>query len=161
MPVVQNVSRRERLRRGLRAPAVPAPPGLVARAQARLRAAVADAARRLDLGGRLETARTRAARPLRLAAFALLVPAVAWHFLLGPEGYLARRRLDAEIRAREVEIVALEARALRTTEEVQRMREDPAESERAVRDELGLVRPNETVYRVVEEPPAAPARGWS
>jgi cell division protein FtsB len=110
----------------------------------------------VSLRALLDRARTVAGRwggSVRVGAVAVAGAALAWHFVFGSEGYIARRRLLAEIDRREREIVHLEGRIGAVREEIRALREDPEAIERAIRSHLGLVRPDETVYPIESAPP--------
>jgi cell division protein FtsB len=65
-----------------------------------------------------------------------------------------KRQLDATER----EIVALRARADELGRLVERLRHDPATMEKLAREELGYVRPDETVLKFPSAGRGAPAR---
>ncbi|MFT3915965.1 MAG: septum formation initiator family protein [Anaeromyxobacteraceae bacterium] len=62
-------------------------------------------------------------------------------------------RLAAEAERVEAENRRLAEENARLTREVRALKSDPAAMERAAREDLGLVRPGERVYRVEATPP--------
>lgn len=76
---------------------------------------------------------------------ALLIVAVA---LLGPTGFRHYRRLAAEAGALETQNNALTRENEQLRQEVMQLKESPAAQEKAARDQLGYVRPGDTVYLV-------------
>lgn len=106
-----------------------------------------------DLLDRAREVARRGAGAIRVGAVVAGAIALGWHFVFGSEGYIARLRLLDEIDRREREIAALEARIVEEREEIRALRHDPAAIERAIRLHLGLVRPDETVYRIESIPP--------
>ena len=71
----------------------------------------------------------------------------AWS-LLDPAGLAKYRRLEAEARRVERENVEMRQENLRLRREARALAGEPAALERAAREELGFVRPGETVYRL-------------
>jgi cell division protein FtsB len=84
-------------------------------------------------------------RTLLLLAFAALA---AGHLLLDPGGLSKTLRLREDCESLERENGRLEAGNERLRREVKALADDPAELERAAREELGLVRPGEVVFRL-------------
>jgi cell division protein FtsB len=86
-----------------------------------------------------------------IALVALIVGA-----LFGDRGllHLIDQRHHAEALAREVE--ALEAENANLATEITALRSDPRAIERLAREELGFVRPGETVFLVREPGPSTP-----
>lgn len=68
-------------------------------------------------------------------------------------GLRKANRLAAEAERVEAENRRLADENARLTREVRALRSDPAAMERAAREDLGLVRPGERVYRVEAAPP--------
>lgn len=165
MPIVQEVAPRAAVRRDLRRPGRRAEGGAVRRFFAALAGRWMGAARgaagrilgpvrRSAPVERLRAWGVRAAPRIRLVAVLGALLALAGHFLLGDEGIVAERRLRAEIERREAEVALLEEQIALLRADVERLGADPEESERAIREMLGLVRERETVYRFVESGPA-------
>jgi cell division protein FtsB len=84
--------------------------------------------------------------------FAALVVAVVGHLFLSAEGLVrssglmeTKRRLESDNRRLEEENRQLAAR-------LERIRSDPAYLEAEARRKLGLVRPDEIIFRLAEEP---------
>jgi cell division protein FtsB len=91
-----------------------------------------------------------------LALAALLV----YVFIFSRHGYLRRRELARENERLQTEIEDLKRENERLREELNRL-DDPEAVEKLAREELGLVKDGETVYRFVEkdEDRGAPAEG--
>jgi len=68
-------------------------------------------------------------------------------------GLRKAHRLAAEAERVDAENRRLSEENARLTREVKALRSDPAAMERAAREDLGLVRPGERVYRVEANPP--------
>ena len=68
-------------------------------------------------------------------------------------GLRKANRLAAEAERVEAENRKVAEEKARLTREVKALRSDPAAMERAAREDLGLVRPGERVYRVEASPP--------
>jgi cell division protein FtsB len=83
--------------------------------------------------------------PLWLLVLVLILAVV---YLPGLSEYLRLKRKDADL---EREIKRLEREITRIQEEEHLLKTDLTRLEEVVREELGLVRPGETVYKVVEE----------
>jgi cell division protein FtsB len=84
-----------------------------------------------------------------LGGLALLALASA----LDPSGLRKARRLEAEAARIEADNARIAQESARLSREVKALRSDPAAMERAAREDLGLVRPGERVYRVEGSPP--------
>jgi len=86
---------------------------------------------------------------LGVLLFALLV-----HDIFGAHGFLAMRRTQKEIeRLRgEIQQVNQENRAL--GEQVNALKSDPRMIERIAREEMGLARPGEIIFKLPAPPPA-------
>ncbi|TMQ26766.1 MAG: septum formation initiator family protein [Candidatus Rokuibacteriota bacterium] len=65
----------------------------------------------------------------------------------GAQQVLRVRQMRGEIEAMERDIVTLRARTDELTRTVERLRSDPAYVEKLAREELGYVRPDETVLK--------------
>jgi cell division protein FtsB len=100
-----------------------------------------------------------AQRQLRLRRLLLIVGGLAVLYLvvpllLGETGIISYFKLRRTERALTAEIETLAQQNQALTEEVRRLKSDPETIERVAREQLGLVRPGEVVYKF--EP--APAR---
>ena len=82
---------------------------------------------------------------LVLLAFAALA---GGHLALDPEGLSKTLRLRADCEALESANGKLARENERLRWEVKALADDPAELERAAREELGLIRPGEVVFRL-------------
>jgi len=67
---------------------------------------------------------------------------------LDASGLRKARRLEGEAARIEADNARLAQESARLSREVKALRSDPAAMERAAREDLGLVRPGERVYRV-------------
>lgn len=90
--------------------------------------------------------------PLWLLILVLILAVV---YLPGLSKYLRLKRKDADL---EREIKRLEQEIARIQEEERLLKTNLTRLEEVVREELGLVRPGETVYKVVEEKVPVPAK---
>lgn len=81
----------------------------------------------------------------------LAVAAVAiGHLVLDPEGLSKTRRLRADYVSVMATNEGLAKENERLRRDVKALADDPAELERAAREELGLIRPGEVVFRLEE-----------
>ena len=86
-------------------------------------------------------------RPV-LLALALVCAAVGYAWFVPDSGFPTWLRLRDEVAQAEDRIRALERQNAVLRDEVAALRTDPFAQERAVREELGWVRPGETLVRV-------------
>jgi len=93
--------------------------------------------------------RRRASFLLALALLALLV-----HDVFGDHGLLAMRRTQKEVEKLREEIQQLDRENARLAEEVKALKNDPRIIERIAREEMGLARPGELVFKL----PPAPSK---
>jgi cell division protein FtsB len=87
---------------------------------------------------------------LGLAVAALLV-----HDLFGQHGFLAMRRNKQQVRQLREEIQQLNEENRRLAEEVQALKSDPKAIERIAREEMGLARPGEYIFKLPPKPAAS------
>jgi cell division protein FtsB len=87
-----------------------------------------------------------------LEILGLALVAVAIHDLFGTHGYLAMRRTQREIEQLQGEIERLNKENEDLTKHVQQLRTDPDTIERIAREEMGLARPGEMIFRMPEPP---------
>ena len=97
--------------------------------------------------------RQRFALVVPLAVLAITVVSVP-AMVLGPDGLRRHRRLSAQMEAHRQENRRLARELLRLNGELEVFSRDPRARERAIREELGWVRPDEVIVEV----PAAPPR---
>ncbi len=95
--------------------------------------------------------RRRASLLLGLALLALLV-----HDVFGDHGLLAMRRTQKEVGKLREEIQQLDQENARLAEEVKALKNDPRIIERIAREEMGLARPGELVFKLPPKPPEQP-----
>jgi len=86
---------------------------------------------------------------LGLALFALLV-----HDVFGPHGFIAMRRTQNEIDRIREQITRMNDENKSLTEQVTSLKSDPRSIERIAREEMGLARPGEMIFKIPE--PAKP-----
>lgn len=87
------------------------------------------------------------------AGGALLV-LVLMHTLFGPYGYLSMRRSQREIEQLRQEIDRLDRENAQLSGEIRALQTDPAAIEKVAREEMGLARPGEMIFRLPDDPPA-------
>lgn len=84
----------------------------------------------------------------------LLVLAIFVHDLFGEHGFLAMRRAQKEAQLLQQEIQQLNEDNARLAAEVQALKTDPKLIERIAREEMGLARPGERIFKLPPKPPA-------
>lgn len=87
---------------------------------------------------------------LGLALFALLV-----HDVFGPHGFIAMRRTQKEIDEIRTQIGKVNAENKSLADEVNALKTDPKSIERIAREEMGLARPGEMIFKLPETPKPA------
>ena len=87
--------------------------------------------------------RRNARQILGLALFALLV-----HDVFGAHGFIAMRRTQMEIEQIQQQIVRLNDENKSLSGQVNSLKTDPKAIERIAREEMGLARPGEIIYRL-------------
>jgi cell division protein FtsB len=88
----------------------------------------------------------------KILGLALLMLAV--HDIFGVHGFLAMRRTQKQIQQLRGEIERLNKENNALSERVQSLRTDPKAVERIAREEMGLARPGELIFKM----PAAPEK---
>lgn len=91
--------------------------------------------------------RRRGTAILGFALFALLV-----HDVFGDNGLLAMRRAQKEVEQLQQEIQQLNEENTRLAEQVKALKTDPRIIERIARDELGLAKPGEMIFKLPPKP---------
>jgi cell division protein FtsB len=76
---------------------------------------------------------------------------VGVHILFGPKGLLAMRRGQMEVDRLQGEIQKMNAENQRMTEHVKALKSDPRLIERIAREQMGMTRPGERVYRIAPQ----------
>src|ERR1700686_1573047 len=87
--------------------------------------------------------RRNARQILGIALFALLV-----HDVFGPHGFIAMRRTQKEIDQIREQIVKMNDENKSLTEQVNSLKSDPKSIERIAREEMGLARPGELIFKL-------------
>jgi cell division protein FtsB len=87
--------------------------------------------------------RKNARQILGLALFALLV-----HDVFGPHGFIAMRRTQKEIEQIREQIGKMNEENESLTKQVTSLKSDPKSIERIAREEMGLARPGELIFKL-------------
>jgi cell division protein FtsL len=87
---------------------------------------------------------------LVLALFALLV-----HDIFGTHGFIAMRRTQMEIEQIREQIGKVNEENKSLTDQVNSLKTDPKSIERIAREEMGLARPGEMIFKLPESPKPA------
>ena len=90
---------------------------------------------------------------LGLALFALLV-----HDIFGPHGFIAMRRTQKEIEDIRAQIGKVNAENKSLTDEVNALKTDPQSIERIAREEMGLARPGEMIFKLPDSSKPSPSK---
>ena len=93
----------------------------------------------------------RHARTILGAALLLL----ATHDILGPHGFLAMRRTQKEMDQLRSDVQRLNKENSEMNDEAKSLKTDPKAIERIAREEMGLARPGEMIFKLPPPPPAA------
>ncbi len=89
-----------------------------------------------------------------------LIIVLQYRLWLAPEGgFIELTALDEALRAQQADNAALEERNRSLEAEVRDLKEGLEAIEERARVELGMIRAEETFYRLLEEPPASSGRG--
>ena len=97
---------------------------------------------------------------LLLTAVVVIIAAV-----FGKHGLLTYMELDARYQSMQAEVARLKDENTRLKTEIEALKSDPEAIERVAREELGMIKPGEVLYRIkkkdepVEEQGQMPARG--
>ncbi|HTL14839.1 MAG TPA: cell division protein FtsB [Thermomonas sp.] len=92
-----------------------------------------------------------------LVVLALLLAGLQYTLWLGNGGQREVAALRAQVAGQEAENVRLRQRNEALAAEVQDLKAGEAAVEERARSELGMVKPGETFYRVIEDPQTPPA----
>jgi len=93
---------------------------------------------------------SRHARTILGAALLLL----GIHDILGPHGFLAMRRTQKEMDQLRSDVQRLNKQNSEMTDEAKSLKTDPKAIERIAREEMGLARPGEMIFKLPPTPPA-------
>ena len=88
---------------------------------------------------------------LKILALALFLLAI--HDLFGSHGLLAMRRTQSQIQELRGEIDRLNQENGDLNKQVKSLRSDPKAVERIAREEMGLARPGEMIFKLADKPP--------
>ena len=88
---------------------------------------------------------------LTLLGLALLLLAI--HDLFGSHGLLAMRRTQSQMQQLRGEIDRLNQQNGELNKQVKALRSDPKAVERIAREEMGLARPGEMIFKLADKPP--------
>ena len=80
---------------------------------------------------------------------------IAMHDVFGSHGLLAMRRTQAQVKQLRGDIDHLKQENNELNKQVRALRTDPKAVERIARDELGLARPGEMIFKIPEQPQAS------
>lgn len=80
--------------------------------------------------------------------FVLLLMALVAHVLFGSHGFLAMRRAQLEVEKLRQEIAQLHADNKQLAEDIQALKSDPQLIERIAREEMGLARQGELIFKL-------------
>ena len=83
---------------------------------------------------------------------ALLV-LVLMHTIFGPYGVVSMRRSQHEIQQLREEIDRLDRETEELSGEIRALQTDPAAIEKVAREDMGLARPGEMIFRLPDDPP--------
>jgi cell division protein FtsB len=98
---------------------------------------------------------SRHARTILGAALLLL----GIHDILGPHGFLAMRRTQKDMDQLRSDVQRLNKENSAMSDEAKSLKSDPQAIERIAREEMGLARPGEMIFKL--PPPAPPAQSGS
>ncbi len=97
--------------------------------------------------------RRNARQILGLAFLALLI-----HDIFGPHGVIAMRRAQREIQQIRQQIGKINAENKSLAEQVTSLKTDPKAIERIAREEMGLARPGELIFKLPDTAKPGPAK---
>ena len=78
---------------------------------------------------------------------------VLMHTVFGPYGVLSMRRSQQEIQQLHEEIDRLDKENEQLSGEIRALQTDPAAIEKVAREDMGLARPGEMIFRLPDDPP--------
>ncbi|MGB6544604.1 MAG: septum formation initiator family protein, partial [Candidatus Acidiferrales bacterium] len=87
--------------------------------------------------------------------------ALCVHDIFGAHGFIAMRRTAREIDAARDEISRLDTENRALADQVGALKSDPRIIERIAREEMGLARPGEMIFKVPADSPSASENGAS
>jgi cell division protein FtsB len=97
--------------------------------------------------------RRHALQILVIAFLALLI-----HDIFGPHGVIAMRRTQREIQQIQQQIGKINAENKSLAEQVNSLKTDPKAIERIAREEMGLARPGELIFKLPDPAKPTPAK---
>jgi cell division protein FtsB len=105
--------------------------------------------RNISLSEAVAYLRKNARQMLGLALFALLI-----HDIFGAHGFIAMRRTQKEIEQIRQQIGKINEENKSLTDEVSSLKTDPTAIERIAREQMGLARPGELIYKLPDSTPS-------
>ena len=90
------------------------------------------------------------------ALLAVFIVALVVHDVFGPHGFIAMRRTQKEIEQIREQIGKINDQNKSLTEQVNSLKTDPKSIERIAREEMGLARPGEMIFKLPDTPKSAP-----
>jgi cell division protein FtsB len=91
---------------------------------------------------------------------AVAIFALAIHDVFGPHGFLAMRRAQQEIKQYSAEMQKLNQENQALSDEVSSLKTDPRLIERIAREDMGLAKPGELIFKMpaAQDDPAKPGK---
>jgi cell division protein FtsB len=80
---------------------------------------------------------------------------IGMHDVFGSHGWLAMRRTQAQAKQLHMDIDRLNQENTQLSKQVKALRTDPKAVERIAREEMGLARPGEMIFKLPEQPEAS------
>ena len=87
--------------------------------------------------------------PMRFAFWAIIVLLIIWILFLADNSFLNTWKLKRRVDQLEKETTILKAQNDSLAQENERLKTDPEAAEKAARENFGLTKPDETVFRFV------------
>lgn len=107
----------------------------------------------LSRGSRLKSAPSFWSRYARLILGAAIL-LLGIHDILGPHGFIAMRRTQKEMDQLRSEVDKLNKENSDLAGDAQALKSDPQAVERIAREDMGLARPGEMIFKLPQPPPA-------
>lgn len=81
----------------------------------------------------------------------ILIVAIQYEIWFGTNGVLMMERLEKNVKEQKAENTLLENQNIELRKEINALRNSPELLEEVAREQLGLVKPNETFYRIIPQ----------